>query len=654
MCGIFGHYHPAGADHALVMRMAQTLAHRGPDGYGTHDFGLLAFGSGRLAIIDLSAPAGPLFNEDNTVGVVFNGEIYNYRLLRAELEKLGHAFSTHTDTEVIVHGYEAWGINVLEHLRGMFGLGIWDVNRRRLLLARDRLGEKPLYYARLDDELIFASEAKALFDHPHLRRAVNSEALPHYLIVGYVPPPMTLFEGIEKLGPGERLVLQDGRMFRETYWQPCLGINTAPPYAEAVRCVRDKLIESVEMQMMSDVPIGTFLSGGVDSTAVAAIMQRASSKPINTFTVGFDLTPGSTDDKKFNVDVRYAREAAASLGTRHHEIYIRPDDSLAVLLPHLVYAHDEPAQTATFVQSAYVAALARIYGVRVLLNGEAADELFLGYNLYRHDRALERYLRLPRLIRDGLLNPIFARLPGTRFDVLRKLAHKSRQGEPAARYLEWARLLRYDQLSELLSDATLARRAPDIVNADLRSQLAQPGARCFTDRIAYANLRRIVAENFNMRVDKMSMAMSAETRAPYEDYELVDLALSLPLEYKLRNGDFKAVLKDAVRDLVPSTVLSRPKWGFNSPQSKWLRGPLRSLTEKMLAPERVAAAGFFDPKAVQRVVHAHIHEGRYEMWAVWSLLVFHLWYALYIDQSVTLEQKLTPAELHTPLSPAIN
>jgi asparagine synthase (glutamine-hydrolysing) len=642
MCGIFGHYAPNGADAALVERMAFSLSHRGPDGWGAHCDGAFAFGAGRLAIIDLSAPAGPIFNEDRRVAVAFNGEIYNYQPLRAELERAGHHFATHTDTEVIVHGYEQWGVGVIERLRGMFGICIWDAARERYVLARDRIGEKPLYYARVGDAFIFASEVKALFAHPRLRRAVNADALPHFLITGYVPPPQTLFAGIEKLAPGERLILERGIPHKETYWQPRYAPTTRLSYDEAVQQVRAKLTECVEMQMMSDVPIGAFLSGGVDSTAVAALMQRASSQPINTFTVGFDMPPGSDADRKFNVDARYAAQAAQHIGAQHHEIRLRADESLAELLPHLVYALDEPVQMATFVQTAYVAALARVNGVPVLLNGEAGDELFLGYGHYRADQVLARYLALPRLLRETVLTPLLERLP---LESARKLAHKSRHTDPAARYLEWSRILAHDRLPALMTDTALAARSVEIVHPDLRAQLAVPHTEYFTDRIAYANLRRVVAENYNMRVDKMSMAMSIETRAPFEDHELVDLAFSLPLAYKLRGGDFKRVLKDAIRDLVPESILSRPKWGFNPPQSEWLRTCLRPLVEQVLAPERVRAVGYFQPDAVQRVVHAHIVERKYEVWAVWSLLVFHLWHALYIDQSLTLDHTLTAKDI---------
>jgi asparagine synthase (glutamine-hydrolysing) len=434
MCGIYGQYNLNGADPALIERMAHCLEHRGPDGYGTYQSAVLAFGAGRLAIIDLAAEAGPLFNENRQVSVVFNGEIYNYKALRGQLETAGHIFSTKTDTEVIVHGYEQWGVDVIKRLRGMFAIGIWDEPNQRLLLARDRLGEKPLYYAQVGDtppHLLFASEIKALFEYKALPRRVNGDALPYYLTLGYTPPPLTMFEGVQKLAPGELLLVDKNGVHKERYWRPVMDTTEPLDLAEASHRVRDKLFESVEMRLMSDVPLGAFLSGGLDSTAIVAIMGQLMGRPVQTFTVGFDYPPGSKPDNKFNVDARYAALAAKRLGTDHRAITIRQDESLAALLPYLVYAMDEPVSQAAIIQTAYVAALARESGVPVLLSGDAGDELFAGYPSYRADRVLERYLLLPRLLRDSVLNPILERVPA-RLDGLRKLAAKARALVPGS------------------------------------------------------------------------------------------------------------------------------------------------------------------------------------------------------------------------------
>ncbi|MEP7285917.1 MAG: asparagine synthase (glutamine-hydrolyzing) [Chloroflexota bacterium] len=644
MCGIFGQYNRQGVDPALIERMAQCLDHRGPDGYGTHHEGPLAFGAGRLAIIDLAAGVQPIFSEDRRVAVVYNGEIYNYRALRAELEAQGHHFATGTDTEVIVHGYESWGRDVIARLRGMFALGIWDQPEERLLLARDRLGEKPLYYTQSGDNFLFASEIKALFMLPGLRRAVNPEALPLYLALGYTPPPMTMFAGISKLAPGELLTIDANGLRKDRYWQPHMDTDSQLDYTEAVQQVRQTLTECVEMRLMSDVPLGAFLSGGVDSTAVVALMGRALGRPVQTFTVGFDFESGSKGDTKFNVDAHYAALAAQRLGTDHHAITVKTGSQLADLLPHLVHAMDEPVAQPAIIQTAYVAALARTCGVPVLLSGDASDELFAGYPTYKADRVLERYLQIPRLLRETAITPILDHLPA-RFDRWRSLGAKSRDTDPVKRYLTWMKIIDLPRFPSLLNDQALATRAFDSISTRLRPLLEAPHTRHFADRIAFTSLNLWIAEDSNMRVDKMSMAMSIETRSPFEDYKLVELALSLPLSYKLRGGDFKAVLKSAVSDLIPQEILTRPKWGFFPPASDWLRTVLRPLVETYLAPERVAAAGCFQPESVTAIVNRHIVEHKYELWPVWSLLVFHLWHALYIDCSLTLDHKLTPIEL---------
>ncbi len=642
MCGIFGHFTATGADAGMVERMAHTLAHRGPDGYGTHNEQTLSFGAGRLAIIDLAAPAGPLYSEDRQTIVVFNGEIYNYRALRAILEQTGHHFATATDTEVIVHGYEQWGVGVLEHLDGMFAFALWDAARAELLLARDRLGEKPLYYADMGaGEFLFASEVKALFEHPHLRRAVNTAVLPTYLVLGFVAPPQTLFAGVQKLAPGEYIRVGREGITSGRYWHPAYHTENAPPYPQSVAQVRATLQGAVERQMMSDVPVGAFLSGGVDSSAIVALMRQYSPYPVRTFTVGFEAEPGSPTDLKFNVDVRYAAQAAQHFGTDHQVITIPNDERIAWLLPHLIYAMDEPISMPTIIQTAFVTALARTQGVPVLLSGEGGDEVFFGYTHYRAEQTLSRYLRVPALLRDHLLNPIFRRTDSA---ALGKLARKASQTTPQARYLEWLRRMEHPRVAELLRSVTSAQDSERVVDGILSPYLHAPGAGSFIEQIAFADLRLVLAENMNLRVDKMSMAMSIEARAPFQDRSVVELALGLPTSYKL-GGDFKRVLKDAVRDVVPETILRRPKWGFTPPASEWMRTILRPLIETTLTRERVESVGIFRWETVEAIKNAHIVERKYELWSLWTTFIFHLWYSLYIDQSLTLSDTFDAAHL---------
>lgn len=644
MCGIFGQVCERGANPALVERMAQRIAHRGPDGYGIWHDEQVALGAGRLAIIDLSAGVQPVFSEDRQTIVAFNGEIYNHRRLRTELEQYGHHFYTQTDTEVIVHGYEQWGLGCIARLEGMFGVAIWDNVRRQLLLARDRLGEKPIYYTQCADGFLFASEIKAILESSHVRRVVNQTALLHLMSVGYTPPPLTLFEGIEKLAPAEMLILNAQGLHKQLYWQAQMNTHsTDMSYPEAVVAVRQALGEAVTSRMMSDVPIGAFLSGGVDSSAVVGLMSQATDSPVRTFTVGFDFDTDARNNEKFNVDTRFGEMVARHFKTEHHLIKVNPNPTLSEIFPYLIAQLDEPIVQHAIVQTAYVSALARVNNVPVLLTGDAGDELFSGYNHYRADYQFSRYLALPRSLRIHLMDPLLSHLPSAE---LNKLAHKSTHDEePVQRYLAWMRVNSLDSLDALMNSPHATERAYHTVRDSLLPLLNQPNAPHFADRIAFTSLNRWVAEDSNMRVDKMSMLMSIEARAPFEDHRLVDLAYRLPLSYKLRHRDFKRVLKDAVRDLVPLEVLNRPKWGFVPPSSEWLRTGLRPLVETYLAPTYVEQVGIFQPLAVQKLVDEHLHKKGYHLWSLWSLLVFHIWYAIYIDQSLKLKGQLTPQNL---------
>jgi asparagine synthase (glutamine-hydrolysing) len=644
MCGIYGHFSRNISDSNLVKLMGASLVHRGPDGQSIHQEPHLTFGATRLAIIDLSAPPGVLFNENRTVAVAFNGEIYNHQALRAELEAKGHCFATRTDTEVLVHAYEEWNIGLLERLRGMFAFALWD--GAQLLLARDRLGEKPLYYAEWDGDFYFASELKALLRSPKAQRCLNLQALMCYLTLGYAPPPLTPFEDIHKLGAGEYLLVTAQGLRKARYWQAKVdqAERRALPYPEAVRSVRKALEEAVANCLISDVPVGIFLSGGVDSSAIVALAARQLGARLHTFTVGYDFPEGSQNDLKFNVDVRYAQLIAQRYGTQHHVIRIPQDERLAQRLPYLVYSIDEPNVQPPMVQVAHVAALARQNGVPVMLSGEAADELFFGYEYYRLDHRLAQYLKVPALLRHHVLDRLLKRLP-QRFSALQNLAKRAQLTDPVARYLTWTQLMAPERYSSLLRDQSAAQVQQQALYAMISQWLMAPRSDHFAERIAYADLNLNMAENLNMRLDKMSMAVSVEVRSPFQDYRLAELALSLPFSYKLSTQRTKIVLRDAVRDLLPEAILKRPKWGFFPPAAKWLRGALRPLLERFVSPSAVAKVGLFKPEAVQEIVEAHHTSQRYELWAIWGLLVFHIWHAIYVSGELTLESPLPAAQL---------
>lgn len=640
MCGIFGQFSKNGAKSELVHEMGQLLVHRGPDGYDVYSNADIAFGAGRLAIIDLSAPVGPLFNEDGAIGVAFNGEIYNYRALRQQLEQLGHQFRTDTDTEVLVHGYEEWGKALPLKLRGMFAFCIYDRNENYLFLARDRAGEKPLYHTRTNTgEFVFASEIKAILRHPDIKALVNHHALPSYLALGYVPAPMTMFEGIFKLAPASTLTIHFDATQEDRYWQADTTILSENDlsYEQATKDLRAHLIDAVESRMVSDVPVGALLSGGVDSTSVVALMQAINSSKVDTFTVGFDFAQDSYGDDKFNVDLHYSKIAAEHIGTRHHAITIK-DDFVPELLPHLVYQMDEPIAQHSIIQSTYVSALARHMDIPVLLSGDAGDELFMGYTHYGHDQKISRINKIPKLIRHKIIKPVIEQF-------LPRYAHfipKITADDPILRYLEWMRFLRLDDIEQILLDGSDTYQQ---LHNTLMPWLSAHSRADFAERIAYTSFNLWVAEDSNMRVDKTSMLMSIETRAPLEDHSLVDFAFQLPMAYKLRDGDTKRIFKDAISDLVPQSILKRKKWGFIPPTSDWLRTNLRPLVDRYLSHEYVESAGLCQPDIVTRIVAAHMTKEGYHLKEIWALLVLHIWHALYIDQSLILTKKIMPLDI---------
>ena len=648
MCGICGILNSdnQAASREVLASMTACLTHRGPDSDGFHLDAGLGLGFRRLAIIDLATGDQPIFSEDRAVVTIFNGEIYNYRELRAELEREGHVFATQGDTEVLVHGYESWGTALVDRLRGMYAFAIWDAASRELLLVRDRLGQKPLYYARWDGQFVFASEVKSILLHPAARRALNQSALPEYLALGYVLPPNTLFEGIDKLAPGHLMQIDaDGPMQQVQYWQPNAKIDADISRTDAAQQTRARLETAVEMRMMSEVPLGTFLSGGVDSTAITALTGQFSGQAVKTFTVGFDFPTESHGDNKFNVDLHHARAAADHLGCDHHAIVIRHDDLLAALLPQLVFALDEPIADPAIMQTVFVTALARANGVPVLLSGDGADEIFGGYPFFRQADRVQRYQEwIPGPLRKSLIDPLVGLLPNAgRFDAAHKLVEKSRLPGAADHFLTWEANHELDTLGGLLADADLAQHGSEALLTHLTAMIAPAASARIAEQVGYARLRMWMAENSNTRFDKMSMWMSVEARSPFQDHELVDFALGLPLRLKLPD-DGKAVLKDAVADLLPDSIRNRKKWGFTPPMSDWLRGPLRPLVDTYLAPERLQRLGL-QSEPIQSMIADHMDRRGYYLHQIWNLLMLSLWHAIYIDESLRLEGRWSAEEL---------
>jgi asparagine synthase (glutamine-hydrolysing) len=627
MCGIAG-YAGRGAPE-VIGPMLKRLAHRGPDDTGTHREPGVAIGATRLAIIDLVSGHQPIANEDETVRVVLNGEIYNFRALRRDLERGGHRFRTNTDTEVIVHAYEAHGTACVERLRGMFAFAIWDRPRQRLVLARDRLGKKPLYYWHAGGLFVFASEIKALLCHPAVGRELDVEALHHYLAFGYTPADRSIFAGIRKLPPGHVAVLHEDVFAARPYWTlpaPAPGGPRSEPREALATRVRDVVKDAVRARLESDVPVGVFLSGGIDSSAIVASMRELTGSRIATFSVGFG-TP-SFDE------LRYARLVAERFETDHHEDVLAPD--VEALVPDIVRAFDEPFGDSSAVPT-FVVAQATSRHVKVVLSGIGGDEVFAGYPRYLGVRLAERYARLPGALRSPL--GALARLvPDT--DRSRNLGDWARRFVEAAhvpmpdRYIRWTRFFGEPDLRALVAPGAAARWTEDVE----RSRREAFAARRDGDTVDGAfrvDLAAYLPDDLLVMADRMSMAHSLELRAPFCDQEVIATSLGLPSSVKIPGFRLKAVLKDAFARVLPPAVLSRPKQGFMIPLNRWLRVELGRLVDDLLAPDRVRARGIFVPAVVERLKHEHRSGRRVHGDRLWTLMMFELWAREYLDGAGT-------------------
>ena len=626
MCGIAGFVEssrpssPFRADEsrALVHRMCDVIRHRGPDDEGVWLADGVALGMRRLSIIDLSTGHQPIHNEDQTVWIVFNGEIYNFRELRLELEGAGHRFYTSTDTEVIVHAYEQWGKAAIARLRGMFGLAIWDTRSRTLLVARDRIGIKPIYYATTNGRLYFGSELKSLLEAPDLPRDLDAAALDHYLSFLYTPRDGSIFKSVRKLPPGHLMTWCGGRLTIERYWQMAATETFTGSEEEAVHQLRAVLSDAVRSHMISDVPLGAFLSGGVDSSLVVGLMSELSSARVKTFSIGFD-------EPAFD-ELEHARRVADHFGTEHHEFVVKPDG--VGILDKLISHFDEPFADSSAIPTWYVSEMARRH-VTVVLSGDGGDELFGGYDRYLpHPRvaAFDRYS--PRALR-RVAALAAKRLPhGARGKNFLRHVGRDEQG----RYLDAIRFFGADEKSALLTPEL--QRAIDGPDAETRL------ARHF-DRLAplpwASQMMRFDAETYLpedilTKVDRMSMAHSIESRVPLLDNEVIAFAATLPAGMKIKNGRRKHVLKEVAATLLPRDIIDRKKQGFGVPLGTWFRGHLRELFADTLLSPTALQRGYFQPAFVNRIVAEHLAGTRDHTLRLWQLLVFERWHREYVDR----------------------
>ena len=645
MCGITGWaYLDARApveDGAaeLVRSMCGRMLHRGPDSEGVMTAPGVALGMRRLAVIDLATGEQPAYDEDGQIAVVFNGEIYNYRSLRAGLEARGHKFRGASDTEVLPHLYEEYGTRMLEHLNGMFAFALWDARARRLFLARDPFGEKPLYWGVFGGRLLFASEPKVLLAHPCVNTRLNLEALRQYLSFDYVPAPLSIYEGIHKLPAAHALTLEGGRVEVWPYWRLSYRkLDPAPSEEEAAARVRELLADSVRARLVADVPLGVLLSGGVDSSAVAALAVRASAATVKTFSVSFA-------EKSFD-ESAYARGVADFLGTDHHEE--RLNSNLAADLVGEIGAWlDEPLSDPSVVPTYLLARFTRQH-VTVALGGDGGDELFAGYPMYLGHRLAPLYARVPRALRRALFEQAINWLPvktkNMSFDFkARRFVEGMRHADVVARHHIWFGSFTPAE-QELLLQPAVRGATGDDVYAAARGLLAGCDAEDWVERTQYLDARLYLAEDILAKVDRTSMAVSLEVRAPFLDRRVAEYVAGLPLHYKLRGATAKYVLKRAVRDVVPPFVTRRGKKGFGVPVAEWLKGRLRPLARDLLSPARLRRHGLFDPAYVARLQDEHERGQANHRKLLWTLLVFELWHESFIETPRRIERSVVSSQ----------
>jgi asparagine synthase (glutamine-hydrolysing) len=628
MCGIVGKISlSGGVERPLLERMCAAVEHRGPDSRGLYLADGVGLGVQRLRVIDLRTGDQPIYNEDRSVVVVLNGEIYNYMELRRQLVRAGHTLTTEGDTEVIVHLYEDHGADCVRYLRGMFAFAVWDANRRQLLLARDRLGKKPLIYAHKGGDLWFASEIPALLEEPKIERLVDFDAVDSFLQYQYVPAPLTAFEELKKLPPAHSLIWRDGRITLRHYWRLSYApLEDAPTPEEAQEEVRHRLLRATELRLRSDVPLGAFLSGGVDSSAVVAAMALQSSAPVKTFSIGFDVA--EFDESAF------AREVARLYETDHHELVVEPN--AMKVLPKLVRHFGEPFADSSAIPTFYVAELARRH-VTVALDGTGGDENFGGYGRYIGGRLADRLAAKPRLLQ--LLARRLCEIvgPGPRAASLRsKLDVETRLALMAA-YDRYAWRMAYLKPEDrpLLYTPGFFREVGDAnARSVVQTPFAESDAADAVNRLIDVDVQTYLPNALLVKTDITSMAHSLEVRSPLLDHELMEFVARLPGAWKVGGGMTKRIFKEALRPWLPGTILDRPKWGFGSPIAEWLRGSLRELPREVLLDRASVNRGWFREESLRSMIDDHVSGRRDNATKLWALIQLELWLRTFIDDRV--------------------
>ena len=646
MCGIAGACWTGEGepiDEAVLKAMTDAIVHRGPDASGSYlksnSQGGVALGHRRLSIIDLAAGKQPLCNEDETVWVTFNGEIYNFEQLRPELEAKGHKFRTHSDTEVIVHCYEEYGDRFLEHLRGMFAFALWDANRNRLLIARDRLGQKPLVYKHEGNRILFASELKSLLKVPGIAKELEPTSIDLFLTYQYVPHPYSIIKGFAKLPPGCFGVFENGNWTVKPYWEPPYdSVDQAHSEQSKERLhgsenwsadrwkkeLHDTVTEAVKLRMRSDVPLGAFLSGGIDSTIIAGVMQRLSASKIHTFSIGFPIAQFDESSA--------ARETAGILGSEHHEFIVEPE-ALSIL-PDLYWHYDEPFSDSSAIPTTYLSRVTREH-VTVALSGDGGDELFAGYDRYKAVSLAGKLDRLPSWMRKVFAAELWQKIPSrTEQKSFRRRLKRFLQAmgqSPERRYLRWIGIFQDHHRQDLYTQEFKEELGRFDSALPLLEAYEHCRSRDFITQTTCTDVLTYLPCDILTKVDIASMSTSLECRSPFLDHHVVELAARMPIELKRNANVSKKILKETFADLIPDAILSRPKMGFGVPINHWFRNELKDLLYETVLSDRAMQRGYFRRKAVQSLVEDHVRGVFDHSYRLWSLLMLEGWHRTFLD-----------------------
>jgi asparagine synthase (glutamine-hydrolysing) len=618
ICGVISFQPNTFADRSILLRMNASLQHRGPDDEGYYQDDQVSLAVRRLSIIDLDTGQQPISNESGDIWVVYNGEIYNFQNVRAALEQRGHIFKTQTDTEIIVHAYEEYGDECVTHFNGMFAIALWDARERRLFLARDRLGIKPLYYWSGADKLVFGSELKALILHPEVPRQVDLTALDIFLTLEYIPAPRTIYEGVFKLLPGHRLVVENGELKATQYWDvPYQPISQSE--AECAEILSGLIKESVRLRLVSDVPLGAFLSGGIDSSLIVGYMSQIANEPVRTFSIGFE-------DDSYN-ELPYAAAVAKHFGTKHHVEVLKSDHTH--LIEQLVAHFDEPfADTSIF--PTYLVSKIASHDVKVVLSGDGGDELFAGYDTYLAEKLDRYYGCLPRALRQQVL-PKFAGWmtpQPVKKGLINKVQRMIEGGafNPSLRHARWMMFLNSSQKNSLYRSDLRATLYDDLTTDFFSDYFDKANHFDHLAQQQFVDVKTYLVDDILTKVDRMSMAVSIEARVPLLDYHIVEFALNLPAHMKLQGMRTKSILRQAVKNMVPPLILEKPKEGFSIPMKHWLRTSLKPMMLDLLSKTAIQKLGYFDHQVVAQWIQEHLDGRVNHSHRLWALMVFEMWH----------------------------